>query len=114
MEAAASKQLDKGTEARECIVCMVNDANSRAALCQHWYLCMDCALKVDKCPVCRRKSFPSTAAPPLLSADEFDLMLVLHPPEESRPNDDSYFLGRIDPPPALNVRVRPYNRNNAT
>lgn len=60
-ETQADTQAEE-TPIRECIVCMAADATSRAALCQHWDLCTDCALKVDKCPVCRKEGFLSHGA----------------------------------------------------
>jgi len=37
----------------ECIICMEEVRNSVVSACGHFCMCMECALNLDKCPVCR-------------------------------------------------------------
>jgi len=37
----------------ECIICMEKGRDSVVVGCGHFCMCMECAMKYDKCPVCR-------------------------------------------------------------
>lgn len=53
----ATKNLDDGDDNsdRECVVCMTNTINCVFLPCGHLKTCMECAHKLNNCPICRQK-----------------------------------------------------------
>eukprot|EP01125_Pyxidicula_operculata_P016040 TRINITY_DN5488_c1_g1_i1.p1 TRINITY_DN5488_c1_g1~~TRINITY_DN5488_c1_g1_i1.p1 ORF type:complete len:106 (+),score=10.65 TRINITY_DN5488_c1_g1_i1:207-524(+) len=46
-------EAETSSNKKECIVCMDKTANSVIAVCGHLAMCVECALKLDSCPICR-------------------------------------------------------------
>jgi len=48
------EKIEEGNnDESECIICMESERNCVVSECGHYCMCIDCAVLLDKCPVCR-------------------------------------------------------------
>ena len=40
-------------ETTECVICLCNEKNIIFNPCGHYYCCVECSNRIDKCPICR-------------------------------------------------------------
>lgn len=49
----SNSDMQEDQEKDNCVVCMAQPSNAVITVCGHLGMCMDCAKKCNKCPVCR-------------------------------------------------------------